>query len=380
MATRDEGIKRIAKNVYQIRWEGPAKPDGSRGQVSKRVHGTREDARRERARQMLRANGIHANITYGELWDLVTEPSFEKDHLKAKTIDGYERVWNKELKGRIARKRVMDTRPAFVEDVLAKIESAWVQKAAHSLWRKMINQAIHEGLVIANPVDRHISRKQAVAAKRTTLESRDVKVWLKMLEPYPHRAPAIAMAGCGLRVEEAVVLLAEDIHAVTHRGKLYAVVHIHNTLVTTSHGKVLQDTTKTPLSERDAWIGEPFASALLAAIPESGPIMPGRVKYYGGELKTKHFLSPTFMTKTYKQHCERAGFYYVNPGKLRKSWSNWQTEAGSPDSAASLQMGHSDNTTRGRNYMSLTRAMSIMLADNLTELIEEESAFAIKIA
>lgn len=380
MATKDTGIKRLGKNLYRIRFEGPAKPDGSRGQVSMTIRGTREDARRERATQIARARGIHAGITYGELWDAFVEPSFVKYELKAKTIDGYTRVWNKELKGRISRKRVIDTTPSYVEDVLANIESAWVQRAAHALWRKMINQARHEGLSMANPVDQYIVRKKAVAAPRPTLESKDVMVWLNTIADYRHRAAPLAMAGGGMRVEEASVLIAEDIRPVRHRGKLYAVVNIRNTLVSTSWGKVLQDSTKTPFSERTLWIGEPFATPLLEAIPESGPILPSQTPWQGGELKAKHFIGPTYLTETYREHIKDSGMYYVNPGKLRKSWSNWQGEAGTEDSLVSLQMGHTDGTTRGRNYQSLTRVMSIRMADALEELIREESAFAFAIA
>lgn len=363
-----------------IRWEGPPRPDGTRGQMSLRVRGTREDAIRERAARMIRAHGLYVGITYNELWDAITEPSFTKDELKPKTVDGYLRVWKAELKERIGKKRVIDTRPSFVEDVLGQIESAWVQKAAHSLWRKMVNQAIHEGLDMANPVDRYVRRKRAVAAPRPVLESRDVKVWLTAIASYKHRSALLAMAGAGLRVEEAVVLTAEDIHAAQHRGRLYVVIDVHKTLVSTSKGKVLQDTTKTPFSKRTVWIGEPFATPLLEALPESGPIMPSMMRWQGGDLKAKHFLGPTYMTETYRKHFRESEMYYVCPGKLRKSWSNWQAEAGTEDSLASLQMGHTDGTTRGRNYQSLTRAMSIRMADALTELIDEESAFAVSIA
>lgn len=379
MASKDEGIKRLGKDLYQIRWESAPKPDGKRGQMSRTVAGTREEAKRQRAAEVARSRGCYRGITYQELWDAVTEPSFALDNLKARTVEGYERSWHAELKKHIAKKRVIDTTCRFVEDVLAQMPSPWTQKACHALWRKMVNQAIHEGLDMRNPVDRYIRRGRAEAAPRAVLESRDVRRWVNRLGSFPHRAVLYALAGGGLRVEEAMALTVADISRTEHRGRVYAVASIHRTLVQGSHGRILQDTTKNRFSARTIWIGEPFATALLDALPETGPICPSRILWGGGELHERHFLAPSSLTNSYRKWCASEGIDYVNPGKLRKSYSNWHAEAGSPDSAVSLSMGHSDGTTRGRNYQSLTRAMSIMLADNLTDHLEEEAAFAMAV-
>lgn len=56
---------------------------------------------------------------------------------------------------------------------------------------------------------------------------------------------------------------------------------------------------------------------------------------------------------------------------MRTIWSTWQGEAGSPDSLISMAMGHAGATTRDRNYLESTRRSLVLLADNLTELIED---------
>lgn len=48
-------------------------------------------------------------------------------------------------------------------------------------------------------------------------------------------------------------------------------------------------------------------------------------------------------------------------------------EAGSPDSLVSLSMGHSDGTTRGRNYQKHTRRGMALVADCLTDYLLESA-------
>lgn len=58
---------------------------------------------------------------------------------------------------------------------------------------------------------------------------------------------------------------------------------------------------------------------------------------------------------------------------MRSIYATWHGEAGSPDSLVSLSMGHSDGTTKGRNYQMSTKKGLILIADLLTDYIYEES-------
>ncbi len=60
-------------------------------------------------------------------------------------------------------------------------------------------------------------------------------------------------------------------------------------------------------------------------------------------------------------------------GDMRTVYSTLHGEAGSPDSLVSLSMGHSDGTTRGRNYQKHTRRGMALIADCLTDYLLESA-------
>lgn len=358
---------------HRIWWEGGVKPNGKRYQPSRTIYGTWEDAERELAIIYLQQGGKVPDMTYDELWGGIVVPSFEKHGLAVRTREENTRVYVRELKPRIGSKVVAGTTPKFVEDILAEIESPWVQRSTFALWRKMVNLAKHEGLQMDNPCDRYVVRKRAVPVERRLLQVEEIPGWMEAIKGFAGECALLIEAGGGPRVEEACALVGEDIAPYEKRGRLYALVSIQRALVTAKGGRLLKALkTENRFALRTIAIGEPFSPRLLEIVPKRGPICPSGVAFEAGCYEERHFKRPDDITARYKALCERKGIAYVNPGKLRKTWSTWQGEAGSEDSLVELQMGHSDGTTRGKNYQKLTRRGTLSLADALTDLIEEE--------
>lgn len=359
-------IERIGEGKYRLWWKAGFDGDGKRKRPSSTFYGTRDEAEMELAVRYIAENGPDGDTTYLQLWEAVVDPSLDK--LAVRTREGHRRIWNAELSRRIASTRVRDTTRSLIEEKLGEIESPWVQRSALQTWRKMFNMA---GLEMRSPFDRSIRLKRAVPAKRPYLDASEVAGWLDLIRGREWAPVLVAEAGGGLRHEEACALDADDVRRVEHRGRAYAVVEISKALTAASSGRVLKDT-KNGFSERTMVIGEPFAGALLESMPESGPLCPSRRKGGSG---AKAYMSPNDITAEYRRLCESEGAKYVNPGKLRGSWRTMQGEAGSPSDLVRKAMGHAGGETDERHYLRASKRGLVMLADNLTNLIEDDDIF-----
>lgn len=369
-------VQYVSKGKYRVWWEAGRKDDGKRRRASKIVDGTMDDAELYLAKIRVGLIGCTQDMTYDELWAGKVQPSFERDGLATKTVENYERVWARELRPRIGGELVASTTCGHAEDVLREISSPWVQRSAYQLWKKMCNIAIRHKVRPDNPVDKYIKLDRLPRSSKRLLDVSEVAGWMESIRGIKYEAVLLAECGGGLRHEEAVALLKEDVSRLDHRGRLYAAVNIDKALVATRHGRELKET-KNGFSVREGVIGEPFASRLLELSQGEGPLCPsGEAHEPGGPWEARHYSSPVSFTNNYRRWCERNGIEYVTPGSLRKSWSIMHGEAGSPDSLVSLAMGHSDGTTRGRNYQRATRRGMVMIADLLTDLITVETDMA----
>lgn len=355
-------IEYISRDKYRLWPKAGFGPDGKRRRPSETFEGTRDEAERRLAVLYLAENGAGRDATYSQLWEAVVDPSL--DSLSVRTAEGHRRIWKSELRRRIGDVQVGRTTRSLVESKLGEIESPWVQRSALQTWRKMFNMA---DAGVKSPFDRSLRLKRCVPAKRPYLESSEVGGWLELVCGREWAPVLIAEAGGGLRHEEACALDAEDVSEVDVRGRRYAVLTISKALTAASCGRVLKDT-KNGFSERIMVVGEPFATALLESIPESGPICPSR---RGGE-GAMTYMSPNDITAEYRALCRERGAKYVNPGKLRGSWRTMQGEAGSPSDVARKAMGHSGGHTDERHYLRASKRSLVMLADNLTDLIEDD--------
>lgn len=364
-------IQRMAENKYRIYYYAGVDPSGKRVQKSKVIHGTRDEAEVELARRRIGDYRTQRLDTWGTFWNRVVAPSM--DGLAEKTRHSYNRVWNVELKPRIADDRVADTDYHRVCEVIADIKAPSVQRAAHTLWKKMCNMALREELMTWNPVDRSVRMKPRNRRKKHVVDAGELPAWMSSISRSRYFSLAVMEIVGGMRHEEACGVMGPDIREEYLRGERYAVVTVERAIVTVGGRKVLKGT-KTESSEREVWFAEPFAGIMLAAagVAGRGPLVPAP-GVRDGEVRVSRFANPQHVSRNWAKWCERNGVEYVRFGDMRSMYSNLQAEAGSPDSVVSLAMGHDDGTTRGRNYMSRQRRALAMIADNLVELIYEES-------
>lgn len=357
----------VPGEVYRIRWPNGHKPSGDRDRPGQMVYGTWNDAAIELERIHIALTGVvDSDITYDMYWRAVVWPSCEG--LESKTKSGYERVYVKELSPQIGADRVCDTTYRRASAVLGGIEAPSVQRAAHALWKKMCNMAIHDKLLQANPIDRTIPLKPKNEREKGTVEASDVFGLLSALGTSRYWRMVLLECVGGFRHEEAMPVCGFDISEYRDprtRGR-YACVAIERALVSVDGRKELKGP-KTERSRRLQLFAEPFASMLLSLQGE-GPLFPGR-RPEGDDPNETWFANPTHITRNWRKWCERNGWEYIRPADMRTVYSDWHAEAESLDSIVQLSMGHDDGSTRGRNYQRLSLKVLAMIADNLAEYL-----------
>ncbi|MBO7673660.1 MAG: tyrosine-type recombinase/integrase [Atopobiaceae bacterium] len=339
-------IEALGQGRYRCYWRENGR------QRSKVVRGTRRDAELLLAEKALEQTGsLKSGITYSDYWRIGVRPTF--GNLAERTVIDYERLWEVELLPRIGGVEVERTTWRFVQSVLAEVNSPTVQHYAYRLWKKVCNLAIRDGLLSANPVDRHIVLLPIKKRDKRMLTPEEVAALLEGAKDYKHIYLVAVEIGAGLRHEEACALTRSDISFEDGR----AILSVSKAL-TVGNGKIIRKDTKTALSRRLVALGEPFLRVLqdnLARVPEN----------------VEQQSSPQTITRNWKAYCDRHGLTHIPFGQMRTLFSVLHQQAGSIDSLVSLAMGHSDGTTRGANYLVQTLPAMRMLADNMALLFTE---------
>lgn len=362
-------VEEVSEDTFRL-WPTPRekyKPDGSRNRPNATFHGTYADAQIELGRLYLAEHGPDESTTYGEFWAATVDPSIES--LAAKTKREYRRLWRRELSPRISHLEMAGTDHEMVQSVIDKIEAPTVQRSTMRLWKKILNMPGASRVVPRNPVDRHIKVKPHRKREKRDIDAEEVIPYLRSLAGTRYQLPCTLMICCGLCLEEAAALLGTDVRERIYRGRRYAIVDVRRALVTAG-AKVLKET-KNEFRERFVWLAEPFASFVLAMLGD-GPILPSRKYDPGREMDESWFVNPSTLRNNWFDWCERNDVDYVRLGDMRTIYSDRQAEADSPDSLVGPSMGHSDGTTRGRNYKRPTARGMAMIADNLAALLTEE--------
>lgn len=352
-------IQWLGDDRYRVYWTH----EGERN--SKVVRGTRDDA--EIFLALMRTGRI-PDQPWRSYYKNTVHPTFEL--LQPKTVEGYERTWDAELDHRIGDVMVGSTTRSFVQRVLLDIRATSVQRAALRLWKKMCNMAVGDGILASCPINRAIKLAPHVKREKHMLDVSELAFFLMAISKIKYRRLIWLMLGGGMSLEESSAGLAEDVAPWDFEGKRYALMRINKALPTVK-GKKLLKGTKNDFREREMVMGEPFASLLLGDLPEEGPLCPSKhARRRDGIWKEDAYASPVTFTHNWRAWCEAQEMGYIRPGDMRSVWSTWQGEAGSLDSVVQMAMGHSDGSTRGRNYQENTRRSMAQIADNLTTLIK----------
>lgn len=361
-------VQHLGKGKYRIFWTVP-KPGGS-ARLSKVINGTREDAETALALMRIREYGSDGTCTLAQYWISTVEPSLSD--LAARTSSEYMRLWSRELSPRFGHIRLADIGRDAVERGLNDIESATVQRAAYRLLKKVMNMALRDRVIAYNPVDRYIRLAPHRRRHKELVEAPDIESWMEGIRGSKYEAVLLLELGGGLRVEEACALMWHaDVAPAAMGGRIYVSADIRRALVPVAGGGRILKATKTEGSERRILVGEPFASRLMELMPEHPAPLCAARPFAGGEPAPEDFTSPVTITHNYRTWCKRRGMRYVCPKNLRSSFATLHGEAGSPDSVVSGIMGHTDGTTKGRNYQRVTLRAMAAAADGLAGYLDE---------
>lgn len=362
-------IRRRGPNRWWVSKPGPFDPaTGKRREVGVAVRGSRVDA--AVALAQLIGEGLPPETTWEAFWQFVVEPSLS--NLAAKTRAEYVRLWEVELKYRIGSERVSGMTWRRANDVLTSIHAPSVQRSAGRLLKKMCNMAIRDDahLLAVNPVDRAIEYAPLPHRQKPLVLSHEVAGFMEAVRGIKYEPLLLLELGAGLRPEEARALLWEDVSAYELKGATYCAVNIDKALTVVDNRGHFKST-KNESSARTAVCGQPFASVVLAlAEGKTGPLCPSGSPY-DPNAPEAWYTSPVTIAKNWKQWCKRHGMPHVTDENLRSSYATMMGEAGAPDSVVAGNMGHSDGTTKGRHYQTVTMRAKCMAADLLAESLAE---------
>lgn len=354
MARRSYGNITKRGDSWRIKWIENGQ------QRTATVHGSKSDAEMELAKRMLGNGPSDTTMTWGEYWKNAVVPSF--DGLARKTVDSYTATWNAYLGPRIGNRRMGYTNWRTVQDVLNGIESPYNQRHAYTLWRKICNMAVLDRLIDANPVGRNIRLHKLPKADRELLSASEVQSWMHGIMGCKYEPILLMELGCGLRPEEANGLRWEAVRFEDGR----TIAEVSQTLLVTSEGKTLQQSTKTEYSDRLVVMSGAFAERMMELKKESGPLCPcGSATSNVAE----SFTSPQAVTRNYKAWCTRREMKYVTQKDLRSNYATLCGEAQVPGYLISMMMGHGDGTTRGRHYQQSTLQALNIAADSYSDYL-----------
>lgn len=352
-------VQYVSNGKYRIFWDEPHGPDGRRRRRSKTVYGDRNKAEAELARALIDSGRKieAAGLTVEQAWDVVmpsrlaryTEGSL-RNALMAKDM----------IVGSIGDKPIDDLDKAVVSRALDGVASPYTRAYYAMMLSTLVKDSQEAGLCWY--ADSPVPKVRQPKSKDVPLvDATEVNDWIESVSKCKHGVPLIAALGGGLRVEEAFGLHSSDVTSYYVNGRSYVLCHIERVNVTVSGRMILRDFPKNDFSRREVVIGDPFASAIIPALPSDGWLDPG---------SRGMPANASTAANCYRGYCRRMGMKYVRAGKLRKSWSVMHAEAMSPDLLVCQAMGHADGTMRGQAYSKTTRRAMIRLADNLTSFIE----------
>lgn len=320
---------------------------------SKRLRGTRKDAELLLARMQLESGAGIGDCTLSDYWTAGVVPTF--GNLSERTAYDYARLWRVELEPLVGHLLLSRVTWRNAEQGLARISSPIVQRDAYKLLRKILNMAVRDGLIDRNPISQGVTLKPYRKSDKALYDRAAVERVILGAVPFKHYPLVLMELGGGLRHEEACAVTRSDVSRLEWRGRVYAAVSVSKALTSVDSKKVLKEP-KTPLSGRLVVLGDPFALPLLGVssrLPEDA----------------REQSSPLTITRNWKRFATNNGVPHIPFANMRTNYSVLHAEAGSVDSLVSLSMGHTDGTTRGRNYMEQTRAGLCLIADNLADYL-----------
>lgn len=290
-------------------------------------------------------------MTVGEYFEVLYMPGLAAQGIANATARLYRSSWNAHLRDRWQDVPLDEVRRQDVKRWLLSIGSAGGRNNAMKLMRQILNAAMDDEVIETHPMLRPIKINAPMSAG-----AKPGYVWgpaelfacidflYTAQEKWRKLLPAVlAMAGGGLRREEAFALSRQDMAFLRGPEGCTCLVSVDKAYTPKDGFKAA----KTPQSVRVAVIADPFASMLDEECPEYGPIVPGA--------EWPLPLNPTRATVSWKSmFAENGGplaVPYIWFNQLRHTHETLYQSAGVGDALNSRAHGHSQLKTDYSHYL-----------------------------
>ena len=358
--------REVRPGVWQVRVSSGYRADGAQRTVSRTVHGTEDDARREAARiadELGRSPAMQRGVTLADVWWRYLER--RAPQLARKTAKGYEWLMGKEWLPRLGGTDVSAISHA---DVQAALLSMGHDRAVRSrrVLSAVLSWAVSAGLVDGNAAmgsfefPRAPERGQdgglfdadpfaAIEGTRDVWSARTVLEALPRMRGLPLEPCWLACVGAGLRVEEALALRRMDVRRIEVGGRMVTQLAVHAARTDMDERKA----TKTGQSVRIVAVAEPLGARLwelACELPDRADLLCPMSAGNQNKRWRGYFDSPST-----SKHCPKAedamyrgrlyGLPYLPMGRMRATHATLMQEAGVLDSVNAAVHGHSERVS-----------------------------------
>jgi len=353
--------REVRPNVWQVRVSNGYKTDGSRRVVTRTVHGTEDDARREAERiadELGRSPALARGVTFGTVWTRYLERRAPK--LAKKTVNGYAWVIKKDW---LPRFEGMDVSAISHADIQAALLSMTHDRAirAKRVLSAVLSWAVSVGMVDENAAQGAYELPRADASdhdaqlfdsdpfaaiegSRGVWDARTVMAAFPRMHGLPLEPCWLACVGAGLRVEEALALRRLDVRRISIAGRMVTQLAVHHARPDTEEYKA----TKTSQSVRIVAVAEPFGARLweIADAITDGHALLCPMSASNQNKRWREY----FMDEPTSKHCPKTGVYrgrlrglpYQPMSRMRATHATLMQEAGVLDSVNAAVHGHSE--------------------------------------
>ena len=314
-------------------------------------------ARLEDARARLRGGAapVDSRISLREFVAQWQASTLEASDRKRTTKAWYRDMLRVHVLGELGHLRLDALRPSHVERMLADMRaagsSASTRRGAFTVVRAVLNTAVRDNLIAANPCDK-VTRPRPSRHQARVLDASEIGALLAAAAGHRLHPLLLLLAYTGCRRGECLALRWRDIDPER------ATFTVAGTLAPVD-GRLVRQEPKTPESMRTWPLAAPVVAALrehrkaMAAerlrmgsawVGESGPDAPVFVSERGT------YLDPRNVYRWVVRVAKTAGLDGVTPHVMRHSAASLALSAGVPLLTVSRMLGHRDLATTSDIY------------------------------
>lgn len=267
-------------------------------------------------------------VTLREYHDEYWWPLTQK-RLRECTLVSYESAWRLHIEPKLGDILLCELTTQDIELWLASFDSEGVARRSYAVLRIILRSAERYEMIAQDPTRKVLHPPSKPHYEPDTLSKDEVFEMIRAFHGHPLEALITINVSCGLRKEEGLALLWEDINLETGETRISKGLQWVN-------GHECLNPPKTKSSNRLVYIPEIFLPR-LREIASTGRIIGNIEVSKAGQM--------------YKKHCDECGIHYVPLKNLRTTWATVSLASGMPIQVVSHGLGHSEVTTTAQYYL-----------------------------